>query len=46
VLAEVRFGEPIAPPHADRRTLAAAAQVQVRELRDGPPRGAETGDRQ
>lgn len=46
VLAEVRFGEPIVPPHRDRRTLAAAAEAQVRRLRDGSPRGAETGDRQ
>ena len=44
VLAEVRFGDPIAPPHHDRRTLAAAAQARVRELRDGAPRGAATGD--
>ena len=35
VLAEVCFGEPILPPHPDRRTLAAAAQARVRELRDG-----------
>ena len=40
VLAEVRFGEPIAPPHDDRRTLAAVAQERVRELRDG----GQTGD--
>ena len=32
VTAEVRFGEPIAPPHPDRRTLAAAAEARVREL--------------
>ena len=30
--AEVRFGEPIAPPHANRRTLAAVAEARVREL--------------
>jgi 1-acyl-sn-glycerol-3-phosphate acyltransferase len=45
VLAEVRFGEPIAPPHANRRTLTAVAEARVRELRDGAQREAETGDR-
>jgi 1-acyl-sn-glycerol-3-phosphate acyltransferase len=34
VLAEVRFGEPILPPFADRRTLAAAAEARVRALLD------------
>jgi 1-acyl-sn-glycerol-3-phosphate acyltransferase len=33
VVAEVRFGEPIRPPHADRRSAAAAAESAVRELR-------------
>ncbi|MGZ6029284.1 MAG: lysophospholipid acyltransferase family protein [Myxococcaceae bacterium] len=40
VLAEVRFGEPLRPPHSDRRTLAAAAEDRVREMRGLPPRGA------
>ncbi|MBI4915540.1 MAG: 1-acyl-sn-glycerol-3-phosphate acyltransferase [Acidobacteria bacterium] len=31
-LAEVAFGEPIRPPHADRRTLAAEAEARVRAL--------------
>jgi 1-acyl-sn-glycerol-3-phosphate acyltransferase len=45
VLAEVRFGEPLRPPHANRRALAAAAEARVRELRGLPPRpeGAERG---
>jgi 1-acyl-sn-glycerol-3-phosphate acyltransferase len=30
--AEVVFGPPIAPPHGDRRSLAAAAETGVREL--------------
>jgi len=30
--AEVTFGEPIAPPHPDRRTLAAGAEERLREL--------------
>ena len=38
VLAEVRFGEPLLPPHADRRTLAATAEARVRQLRGLPPR--------
>ncbi len=36
VLAEVRFGRPIPPPHANRRTLAAEAEARVRALHDGP----------
>jgi 1-acyl-sn-glycerol-3-phosphate acyltransferase len=32
VLAEVTFGEPLAPPHGDRRALAAAAEARVRVL--------------
>ena len=45
VLAEVRFGEPFRPPHANRRALAAAAEARVRELRGMPPRheGTERG---
>jgi 1-acyl-sn-glycerol-3-phosphate acyltransferase len=43
VLAEVRFGEPLRPPHSDRRTLAAAAEARVREMRGLPPRGAAPG---
>ena len=45
VLAEVRFGEPLRPPHANRRALAAAAEARVRELRGMPPRheGTERG---
>jgi 1-acyl-sn-glycerol-3-phosphate acyltransferase len=39
VTAEVRFGEPILPPHAGRRALAAAAQERVRELCGLPPAG-------
>ncbi len=31
-LAEVAFGEPIRPPHADRRALAVEAEVRVRAL--------------
>ncbi len=42
VLAEVRFGEPIVPPHADRRTLAAAAEARVRALLD-PSSGSGAG---
>jgi 1-acyl-sn-glycerol-3-phosphate acyltransferase len=38
VLAEVRFGHPLAPPHADRRTLAAAAEARVREMCGLPQR--------
>ncbi len=45
VLAEVRFGEPIPPPHADRRTLAAVAEARVRELRDAAPGSAGAGER-
>jgi 1-acyl-sn-glycerol-3-phosphate acyltransferase len=40
VLAEVRFGEPLRPPHSNRRTLAAAAEARVREMRGLPPRMA------
>jgi len=40
VVAEVRFGEPLRPPHSDRRTLAAAAEARVREMRGLPPRVA------
>ena len=40
VLAEVRFGEPLRPPHANRRALAAAAEARVRELRGMPVRQA------
>ncbi len=43
VLAEVRFGAPIPPPHADRRTLAATAEARVRELRDAEPAGGGAG---
>ncbi len=43
VLAEVRFGERLAPPHADRRSLAAAAEARVRELLGMPVRGAQVG---
>lgn len=32
VTAEVRFGEPIEPPHVDRRALAATAEAQMRAL--------------
>jgi 1-acyl-sn-glycerol-3-phosphate acyltransferase len=38
VRAEVRFGDPIRPPHPDRRTLASAAEAGVRELCGFPPR--------
>jgi 1-acyl-sn-glycerol-3-phosphate acyltransferase len=38
VLAEVRFGDPIRPPHSDRRALASAAEAVVRELCGFPPR--------
>lgn len=41
VLAEVRFGEPLRPPHVNRRALAAAAEARVRELRGMPPRRDE-----
>jgi 1-acyl-sn-glycerol-3-phosphate acyltransferase len=46
VTAEVRFGAAIRPPHADRRTLAAAAEEQVRELCGLPARSraAARGD--
>jgi 1-acyl-sn-glycerol-3-phosphate acyltransferase len=40
VLAEVRFGEPLLPPHANRRVLAAAAEARVRALRGMPVRQA------
>lgn len=43
VIAEVRFGDPIAPPHADRRTLAASAEAKVRALHGLPPRAIEGG---
>jgi len=43
VLAEVAFGDPIVPPHPDRRTLAATAEARVRELRDGGPGSAGAG---
>ncbi len=43
VLAEVRFGGPIQPPHPDRRTLAATAEARVRELRDGGPGAVDGG---
>jgi len=43
VRAEVRFGAPILPPHADRRTLALAAEAQVRQLLVLPPRAASSG---
>ena len=43
VLAEVRFGERLAPPHADRRSLAAAAEARVRELLGMPARGGGVG---
>lgn len=38
VLAEVRFGEPLLPPHAARRTLAATAEARTRQLLGMPPR--------
>jgi 1-acyl-sn-glycerol-3-phosphate acyltransferase len=41
VLAEVRFGEPLRPPHVNRRELAAAAEARVRALRGMPPRRDE-----
>jgi 1-acyl-sn-glycerol-3-phosphate acyltransferase len=40
VVAEVRFGDPLTPPHTDRRTLAAAAEARVRALCGLPPREA------
>ncbi|MDD5563208.1 MAG: lysophospholipid acyltransferase family protein [Thermoanaerobaculaceae bacterium] len=43
VVAEVRFGEPILPPHADRRTLAAAVEARVRALLDMPSARATEG---
>ncbi len=43
VLAEVRFGERMEPPHADRRALAAEAESCVRHLLGMPPRGGEVG---
>ena len=43
VRAEVRFGTPIAPPHADRRTLALAAEAQVRRLLVLPPQETKSG---
>ena len=43
VLAEVRFGEPIPPPHADRRTLAAAAEARVQALLAMPPASETEG---
>ncbi len=42
IVAEVRFGRPIPPPHADRRTLAGAAEREVRALLE-PPAGATEG---
>jgi 1-acyl-sn-glycerol-3-phosphate acyltransferase len=51
VLAEVRFWEALRPPHTDRRTLAAAAEDRVREMRGLRPREGtiqpppETGER-
>jgi hypothetical protein len=35
--AEVRFGEPILPPHVDRRVLAASAEARVRALLAAKP---------
>ncbi len=32
VVAELEFGAPIPPPHADRRTLAAVAEAEVRTM--------------
>jgi len=45
VAAEVMFGEPLAPPHGDRRALAAAAEAAVRRLLSLPveARPAEVG---
>ena len=36
ISAEVHFGEPILPPHAGRRELAALAEGRVRELLETP----------
>jgi 1-acyl-sn-glycerol-3-phosphate acyltransferase len=40
VTAEVRFGDAIAPPHVDRRTLAAEAQRRVEALLGRAPSAA------
>jgi lyso-ornithine lipid O-acyltransferase len=44
VAAEVTFGEPLLPPHTDRRTLAAEAEERVRALLGLVRRGPSAAD--